>query len=75
MNPSKNAVAQAVRLVCPTITRNRMFALLKLPHTRLTHGRYWEHTYNIRPWAQRSEDEQQAALVAARAVLAKLEEA
>ncbi len=68
---SKNAIVQAVKRLRPKITRNALFALFELPHTFTTHNRYWSETYNIQPWADRSDVEQHGALTAAIKLLNK----
>lgn len=69
MEPSKNAICQAVKRLRPGITRNVLFEVMGLPHTYTTHNRYWAETYNILPWNERTETERQAALVKAQSML------
>ncbi|MDD3494226.1 MAG: hypothetical protein PHZ19_12100 [Candidatus Thermoplasmatota archaeon] len=59
--PSLNAVAQCYkRTVKPT--RDELFAALQVPACMTVTNRYWAETYNIRPWAERTEAERHAAL-------------
>lgn len=66
MNPSKNAISQALKIINPAITKTELFTALNVPDTMTTTLRYWKGTYNILPWEERSEEEQNAALDAAR---------
>jgi hypothetical protein len=43
--------------------------LLRVPETITTNNRYWANTYNILPWNQRTDSEQQSAETAARKML------
>jgi hypothetical protein len=71
MEPSKNAVAQALKIVKPEIGMKELFRLLDVPEVMTTRYRYWKETYNIKPWAQRSLEEQEIALQTARKLLAE----
>ncbi len=65
MTPSKNAIAQAVKILNPALSKREFFTRIKTPMCRLSTARYWEESYNILPWANRKPDEQQAALLEA----------
>jgi hypothetical protein len=69
--PSKNAIAQAIKVQFPGVTAKQFFKILETPKTRLSTARYWEESYNIRPWAKRTPAERVAALAAAEAAIAK----
>lgn len=69
--PSKNAVAQAIKIQLPAVTAKQFFKILETPKCRLSTARYWEESYNIRPWAKRTPAEREAALAAAAVAIAK----
>lgn len=66
MNPSKNAISQALKIVNPNITKEQLFVALNVPDTMTTTLRYWKGTYNILPWENRTQEERDAALEAAK---------
>jgi hypothetical protein len=70
MLPSKNSIAQAVRILRPELKREEFFRVIRTPQCCTSVNRYWRQTYNILDWARRSEAEQQAALRAAGELLA-----
>lgn len=69
MKPSKNAIAQALRIVHPNLTKGELLGLLRVPPTMTTSMRYWYGVYNILPWQKRTSDEQDAAIRAAKALI------
>jgi hypothetical protein len=68
--PSKNAISQAIKIVCPGITKKRLFHLIQVPVCRRASARYWEECYNILPWHRRSESEKEAAISEANRLIA-----
>jgi hypothetical protein len=69
--PSKNAIAQAIKIQFPGVAAKQFFKILETPKTRMSTARYWEESYNILPWSKRTEAEREAALAAAEAAIAK----
>ena len=65
-----NATAQAMKIVWG-YKRDSLFAKLCLPHTFTAHNRYWSHSYNIKPWDERSSREQSNAIAAATEIAVK----
>lgn len=66
---SLNACAQALSIEASTLSRPKFFRLLGVPQTFTSTNRYWRKSYNILPWSRRPENEQDAALLVAQAVL------
>lgn len=66
---SLNACAQALKIERPGITKSSFFCHLGVPITMTTTNRYWNDSYNIKPWSDRPSVEQIAAAAIAKAAL------
>ena len=73
MKASKNALSQALKIVCPNITKGELLDLLDVPPTMTTSMRYWYGKYDIMPWEKRSAEEQQLAIQAAKELIESTE--
>lgn len=68
--PSKNAIAQALKIVKRKINKQELLALIEVPVCFTTTVRYWDETFDIRPWRMRSREERKAALQVAKDLIA-----
>ena len=59
---SCNAVCQAVKILCPGITRKAHREICGYPYCPTATNRYWRETYNILPWKSRTIEERNNAL-------------
>ena len=74
MKLSKIAICQGLHVVCPTIKRTTLLSLIGLQSSP-RHGHidaryfYQSDTEHVKPWSQRSTEEQEAAIKAARELI------